>query len=262
MASVDNAAIIWSVITVIVAVGLVSVTSTSEIIPDANNIDKPTYGDSNIGYSTLKIETEKAEYEKNDTVIISGSVDKILQGYPVTVQVIDPDGNLVAIAQIDVSNDMRFGHKIVTGGQLWSNDGDYTIKAMYGEKNTAETSFRFITPSVPKTTDVFSMDAGSRVFSVGYSITNAAVRDMVMDSDCLCLTVTLDTQNDGILVVDLPRGLVDSKISNGGDDSFIILMDGIEIPYEKISSDSQSRTIRMEFTKNASEIEIIGTNPI
>ncbi|MDX1533885.1 MAG: PEFG-CTERM sorting domain-containing protein, partial [Nitrosopumilaceae archaeon] len=38
-----------------------------------------------------------------------------------------------------------------------------------------------------------------------------------------------------------------------------ILIDGIEVPYEEISTNSQKRTIKIQFEEGDSDIEIIGT---
>jgi predicted secreted protein with PEFG-CTERM motif len=40
---------------------------------------------------------------------------------------------------------------------------------------------------------------------------------------------------------------------------FIILIDGVEVPYKEIATDVDSRTITIEFEEGDSDIEIIGT---
>ena len=43
------------------------------------------------------------------------------------------------------------------------------------------------------------------------------------------------------------------------DDTFIILIDGVEVPYKEITTNSESRTISIDFEEGDSDIEIIGT---
>ena len=46
---------------------------------------------------------------------------------------------------------------------------------------------------------------------------------------------------------------------NGQDDDFIILIDGAEVPYTAASTNSESRTISIDFEEGDLDIEIIGT---
>ena len=75
------------------------------------------------------------------------------------------------------------------------------------------------------------------------------------------LIVIVDTEDNGSITLDLPRDSIDAKKNGceGSDDVFIILIDGIEVPYEKISDMSNERTIKIEFEEEDSDIEIIGT---
>ena len=63
-----------------------------------------------------------------------------------------------------------------------------------------------------------------------------------------------------MLTIDLPRNIIDAKIhGNDNDDIFFVLMDGIEIPYDEVAADAQSRKMQIKFEKGTSELEIIGT---
>ena len=73
------------------------------------------------------------------------------------------------------------------------------------------------------------------------------------------LIVIIDSQDDGAITLDLPRESIDAMKSDNTDDTFIILIDGIEVPYEEISSDAQNRRITIDFEEADSDIEIIGT---
>ena len=49
------------------------------------------------------------------------------------------------------------------------------------------------------------------------------------------------------------------KKTDGTDDIFIILIDGIEVPFTETQNDANTRTITIEFEETDSDIEIIGT---
>jgi len=56
----------------------------------------------------IVVTTDKTSYAEGDTVIVSGEVREILSGFPVTLQVIAANGNLVTIEQLQVGADRMF----------------------------------------------------------------------------------------------------------------------------------------------------------
>ena len=68
-----------------------------------------------------------------------------------------------------------------------------------------------------------------------------------------------NTDDDGSITLQLPRVSIDAKKTDDADDTFIILIDGIEVPYEEKVTNQQARTITIEFEQGDSDIEIIGT---
>jgi predicted secreted protein with PEFG-CTERM motif len=61
--------------------------------------------------------------------------------------------------------------------------------------------------------------------------------------------------------LDLGREWIDAKKSDGTDDTYIILIDGLEVPYQETASD-KSRILTIQFQEGDSDIEIIGTKVI
>ena len=82
---------------------------------------------------------------------------------------------------------------------------------------------------------------------------------MLVDSNIFALIVIIESDDDGILTLELPRKSIDAKKSDSTDDTFIILIDGIEVPYEEISTNLEERRISINFEEGDSDIEIIGT---
>ena len=66
--------------------------------------------------------------EGSTTIDVSGTTDR---SGDITLTVTAPNGNIISVAQISPSGD-SFATTIETGGELWSQDGMYTIKAVQG----------------------------------------------------------------------------------------------------------------------------------
>ncbi len=208
----------------------------------------------------IVVTTDKKSYGDGDTVVISGQVRELLSGFPVTLQVIAANGNIVTLAQLDVAADKTFGIELTSGGPLWRSTGDYTIKVLYGtESRTAETTFQFggsgggTTPGPSGPT----VGVDRTNFVLSYKITGGSVLSVTPDDDANSLIIAISTTSDGELTITLPRELIDAKI-NGGDDSFFVLIDGEEVEFTETKT-STDRTLKISFPDGAEEIEIIGS---
>ena len=69
----------------------------------------------------------------------------------------------------------------------------------------------------------------------------------------------LRQQDEGTITLDLPREFIGAEKQDGKDDTFIILIDGIEVAYQESVVHSDSRVITINFEQGDSDIEIIGT---
>ena len=205
------------------------------------------------------IQTSQNSYEEGETIVVSGNVTSIIAGAPITLQIFH-EANLVDIAQVEIAQDGNYAHTFIAKGPLWQKDGNYVVRAFYST-STIETSFEFYSKgALIETTDIFEVDTGNYgTFDVDYTIRGATVKDMRVDSVALALLVILETDDDGSITLKLPRESIDAKIMNGQDDDFIILIDGAEVPYTAVSTNSESRTISIDFEEGDVDIEIIGT---
>jgi hypothetical protein len=98
-------------------------------------------------------------------------------------------------------------------------------------------------------------------FDVSYDIENGVVDSIFLDPDFLELVVTMDTSDDGIIKITIPRAVLDSKFGLT-DDIFFILVDSFETDYVELSSNNSSRTLAIPFFGGDSTIEIIGTDAL
>ena len=208
----------------------------------------------------ITVQTDDNNYDEGDTIVISGEVTTIVPSTPVVLQIFF-EGNMIDIAQITVAQDGSYTHTVIAEGRLWNKAGDYLIRASFGEGNIAESEFNFSPKTeVLKTTDNFEVDAGDfGTFDVEYTIKGGTVEDMIVDSENISLIVEIDSIDEGTITLDLPREFIDAEKQNGKDDVFIILIDGIEVPYEESIRDKDSRILTINFEEGDSDIQIIGT---
>mgnify|MGYP001602908414 FL=1 len=212
--------------------------------------------------SLISVETDANSYKEGETIIISGKVSTIITGTPVTMQIFNQD-NLVDIAQITVAEDGNYSHTVRAEGPLWSKAGEYTIRVSFGEGNIAETQFTFSPKTETSETKTFEVDAGNHgTFDVEYSIEGGTVKDMLVDEEIFALIVIIESTDDGSISLEIPRYALDAKKQDETDDIFIIIIDGIEAPYQETITDSNSRVITINFEQGDSDIEIIGTTII
>jgi len=203
---------------------------------------------------------DKSSYIIGDTIVISGAVKAVVTGTPLTIQILDPNNNIVHIAQIDVSQDGKYASNILASGPLWKASGTYTVKVQYGPSVTAQTTFTFASSIIPISNYFIVKDPTSQqTFSVNYTISGATVKDMTIDTQSISLIVSLNSTSDGTVVLQIPRSLIDAKTSTGQDDAFIILIDGAEVKPQGEEANNNFRTQTIQFLQGDKDIEIIGT---
>ena len=215
--------------------------------------------------SLISVQTDDDNYDEGDTIVVSGTITTIIGDTPITLQLFNDD-NMVQIAQIKVSQDGNYSYAILAEGSLWKNPGKYVIKVTYGEGNLAETTFLYVPESqVLETTDIFEVNAeDSGTFDVLYSIRGGTLSNISIDENIFGLLVKIDAQDEGKIILDLPRKYIDAEKQNGKDDVFIILIEKsnkqiIETDYIEETSHSEIRTLSIDFEEGDTEIQIIGT---
>jgi predicted secreted protein with PEFG-CTERM motif len=207
----------------------------------------------------ISIQTDDNNYDEGDTVVVSGNVMTVIGKTPVILQMFT-GGNLVDIAQLTVAQDGSFTKTFLAEGSLWKKSGDYTIIASYQE-HKIETGFSYTPKSEAiVTTEPYEVDAGSHgTFDVEYTIKGGTVKNMVVDSESFAVIVQIDATDEGAITLDLPREFIGAEKQDSKDDTFIILIDGIEVAYQELVVNSDSRVITINFEEGDSDIEIIGT---
>jgi len=208
----------------------------------------------------LSITTDDNHYDEGDTIVISGNVQTRIGETPLIIQLFTEDQSLIDVAQITVAQDGTFTKTFLAEGTLWKKAGEYLIIASYALEKV-ETGFSYTPKSESiETTTNFEVDAGSYgTFDVEYTIKGGSVENMVVDSDIFAIIVQIDATDEGTITLDLPREFIGAEKQDGKDDTFIILIDGIEVAYQESLVHPNSRVITVNFEEGDSDIEIIGT---
>ncbi len=207
----------------------------------------------------ISIQTDDNNYDEGDTIVVSGSVSTIIGETPLILQVIHK-GTILEIAQITIAQDGSFTERFLAEKPAWKSEGEYTIKAFYQEHD-ADITIRYIPKSeIIVTTNSSEVDAGSfGTFDVEYTIRGGTVKDMTVDSEDFAILVHINSTDDGIITLDLPREFIGAEKQNGKDEIFIILIDGIDVSYQESIAYTESRVITVNFEEGDSDIKIIGT---
>ncbi len=214
----------------------------------------------------LTVKTDDSHYDEGDTVVISGQLATIIVDTPIILQ-LWYEGNLLDAAQFDPAQDGSYSYTIIAEKPNWRHEGEYLIIVSHGNKD-AETTLTF-TPKqeFPETTESFEVEIpNGGTFDVEYTIIGGTVKDMIFEPDNFTLQVLIEAPDEGTISLNLPRESIDADGVKDEDKKFIILIDGVQFPYEEIETNPQSRLITINFDEKESKepmstykIEIIGT---
>lgn len=109
------------------------------------------------GQSFIVVTTDKTSYSEGETVLITGEVSQLQEGYNIlSLTLVAPNGDLVSIEQLAVGNDKKFSTSISVGGSLMKDEGTYTVTVQYGvnKNNLATTSFEYGGSTIQQPTPV------------------------------------------------------------------------------------------------------------
>ena len=230
----------------------------------------------------IVVSTDQPSYSNGDTITISGEIKNMVPGDQLSILIQSPNGNLVALDQLTVGVDNQFSTEIKVGGKLMKIEGTYTIKVQYREQS-ANTSFEFggtvsipannmVEETIEETIEEIIVDDPVVIDSivtattvtvqdstdlVSYEITNAKLINVIPDLDAVSLLIYIQTTDDGSITLTIPRSVLDATINNG-DDEFFVLVDGEEVDFEEITTDTDRR-LTIGFSAGTEQIEIIGT---
>ncbi len=105
-----------------------------------------------------------------------------------------------------------------------------------------------------------SVFSGSN-YQINYNTKDSTIQGIQANKDSLSLELSVQvTRPSASVELTLPRDLIDAKKSDGSDESFIVLVDGVFANYVETNNTPQTRTILIQLSSENKDIEIIGTS--
>ena len=217
----------------------------------------PAFGQESLSGQNIILNTDKTAYNDGDVITLTGSVEKVVAGLDMSIQIfseIDGNTNLVEIAQVDVTEDGQFTKIFVARGSQWQNEGTVIIKATYGQESN-ELSVKFFKQS------------GTN-FSSSYEVDIRQGGRFDINKNDLSLDIRIDTDSNGSLNIEIPRDGIDSVDENGLDGDFIILVYShgddypVQTDYNELEKTDQFLSLYVPIKDGDSKIQIIGTHVV
>ena len=220
-----------------------------------------------LGAQIITLKADNTAYQEGDVITITGTIEKVLPGMPVTLQIFF-EKNLIQVSQVKVSQDGEFTDTFTAAGPQWQNEGTVIIKADYGGAST-ELNIEFF----KNTSGVFTSNYEVKIpnggtFDVPYTMKGGIISSINVNQKNLSLVINIATSSDGNLNINLPREGIDSLGNNGQDIDFIVLMyeGNSEIPIQtdvrKVETGDEFRSIDIPVKDGDTKIEIIGTHVV
>ena len=222
----------------------------------------------NLGAQKISLFTDNIAYQEGDVITVTGTIEKVIPGMPVSLQIFF-EKNLIQVSQVNVSQDGMFSDTFTAAGPQWQNEGEIIIKANYGGETSTELSISFFKNTEGQYTSDYEVkipDAGT--FDVEYTMKGGIVNSMELVQKELALRISIDTNSDGNLNINLPRDSIDSVSNNGEDIDFIVLMYEkdttipVQTDYSEDNSNEKFRSINIPIKNGDVKIEIIGTHVV
>jgi predicted secreted protein with PEFG-CTERM motif len=206
----------------------------------------------------LSIETNGDTFDHNSTIEINGQVGNMRAGAPVTIIVTGSTG-VVTIEQLTPSSDGSFSFSINTASPLMKYDGEYKIKATYGDANINDVVFVTLEGGAVREASTSSHhdeheEAADFTDSLDYNISGGSVESITSTHDD-SLLITIHNAEDGS---ELSITLPDDIITPFNDGTFFVLVNG----EESDDAEQNGNTITIPFDADATEIEIVGTHVV
>ena len=219
----------------------------------------------------ILLTTDKTAYYDGDIITLTGSVEKVVAGLDMSIQIfseIDGKTNLVEIAQVIVTEDGQFTKTFVAKGSQWQNEGTVIIKATYGPESN-ELSVKFFKYSDDTFRSSYEVDIPQGgTFDVNYTMKGGVLTSININENDLSLDIEINTDSNGSLNIEIPRNSLDSVDENGFDENFIVLIYSpsseypVQTDYNELDNNDQTRSIYVPLKNGDTKIQIIGTHVI
>ena len=208
----------------------------------------------------LDIEANGDTFDHDSTIVVNGQVGDLRSGTPVTIIVSGAYG-VVTIEQITPSSDGSFSVSINTASPLMKYDGEYKIKATYGDIGINDVVYVTLEGGAVREASTSSQDeehhgydAADFTNELNYNISGGSIESITSTSDDSLLITIHDAEDGSELTITLP----DDIITPFNDGSFFVLVNG----EESDDAEQNGNRVTIPFDANTTEIEIVGTHVV
>ena len=219
----------------------------------------------------LIIWTENQVYDHKSIIHIHGFLRPENYVSPVTITVISPIGNIVAVEQLTPKKDGTFEFFLNTSGPGWKKDGQYIIKATSGSSSQQfkisvdVVSYELGTSTSCTKNEVKVLASLGGTYCIPFKVAKGQVTgiDGLLDIPSKALTVKLQGNAIENIVLNIPRTIIDSKSEYGSDSNFVVMSGGKIVKHEELDSNPKFRQIKLDFPQiQDGEFQIIGTTVV
>ena len=206
----------------------------------------------------LAIESNGETFDHNSTIEINGHVGNIRSGTPVTVIVTSATG-VVTIEQITPSSDGNFSLSVNTASPLMKYDGEYKIKATYGDAGINDVIVVTLEGGLVRGTSTahdeeHHSEVADLTDSLNYNISGGMVESITATGDDSLLVTIHMAEDDGKLTINLSEDI----ITPFNDGTFFVLVNG----EESDDAEQNGTEVTIPFDSTTTEIEIVGTHVV
>jgi len=204
----------------------------------------------------ITVHLQYTEYVPGETITISGTVPKVIEGQSLLIRVYDPSGALAKADPARLFDNATYVYEFPSGGPLMALSGEYKVIVNYGGQQ-AETTFNFDTGT----------DGGEWIliidgepYVIRYLLQRGSVWNMTADVERKSIIININPRWDSALAIELPRNVIQAQNSTTGQDiEYVVFIDDIPATFDDSEASSKARYLEIPFKGDQSKIEIVGT---
>ena len=207
----------------------------------------------------ISIEVNGDTFDHESTIEINGQVGNMRTGTPVTLIVTGSTG-VVTIEQITPAADGSFSFSINTASPLMKYDGEYKIKATYGDQNINDVAVVTLEGGLVKQEshsgheEGHHSEAADLTDALNYNISGGMVESITSTNDDSLLITIHMAEDDGKITINLSEDI----ITPFNDGSFFVLVNG----EESDDAEQNGTEVTIPFDSTTTDIEIVGTHVV
>ena len=132
---------------------------------------------------------------------------------------------------------------------------------IFGQENETISQLNETATTTSDLVNSKELEIGNASYQIRYQISgDNQLNEMWVQRDNITLAAEIRALSDGVLTIELPRDVIDSKKQSNMDDVYAVFIDGQLVPYDEIMNNTHARILSIEFGNGSEQIEITGTH--